>query len=99
MTRDMVRRFSDRLDLTREQQDRLFVILEKQRHEMEGLMQRFHPPVQSLLESLRTQIRTLLTPEQQKEFDHMITEEKARIKRFEEHRQPPLHEQQGGEMQ
>jgi Spy/CpxP family protein refolding chaperone len=77
----MMQKFTSRLMLTTEQQQKVSVILEDARTKIEVLRQETHPKFKEIRDEGQTKIRQLLTPEQQKRFDEMNTEMKARLEK------------------
>ncbi len=74
----MLERFSSELKLTPEQKDRVKVLLEAKRQKMETLRAEARPRYEEVRISTQTEIRKLLSPEQQKRFDRMEMEWKRR---------------------
>jgi Spy/CpxP family protein refolding chaperone len=60
---------SRRLSLTKEQEDKIRVILERSEDEGHKIMEPCYPKLKQLKENRRTEIRKLLTPEQQQQQD------------------------------
>jgi hypothetical protein len=56
------------LDLTRPQQDSVRAVLRRRRGQMDSLWATLGPPMEQMREAIRSDVRTLLTPEQQSRF-------------------------------
>jgi len=85
-----LRRFAERLNLTPAQREKLEKILEEHRQKFLELRRTTRPQVEAIEQSLRSNLRAMLTPEQQARFDHMV-------KRFDEmhgRRRPAPHREQ-----
>ncbi len=80
----MLERFTTRLHLTLAQQRRVTVILEEKRSRIDALRAEMRPKFEEIRSATRAEIRQILTPAQQKEFDSMIAEHEAREKTFRE---------------
>jgi len=59
----------DALGLTEDQETRIRVILETGRPRTDSVMNEFLPRLRAVTDSIRAEVRTLLTPEQQEIFD------------------------------
>lgn len=66
--------FSKKLQLTSEQEHKLQEILESYRVRFGNLRHNLHPRYMALRDSLNTDIRAMLTPEQQEKFETMLHE-------------------------
>ena len=75
-------RFSSKLQLRPEQRNQVAAILEAKRKKIDALRAEMRPQFEELRTSTSTEIRRLLTPEQQKRFDVMEAKLDARVKRF-----------------
>ena len=75
-------RFSSKLHLTPEQRSQVATILEAKRKKIDALRAEIRPRFEEIRTSTSADIRRLLTPEQQKNFEIMQTEWDARKKRF-----------------
>jgi len=64
-------RFLDRLDLTSAQRARVDTILERRRAQMDAFRRGPGRQFRAILDSTRAEIRAVLTPAQQHEFDQM----------------------------
>ena len=73
---------SNRLDLSEKQETKLREILESSRNEAKSIIRGSKEKLVSLKEKTNTQIRGILTKEQQVEFDKMIAEHKDRVENF-----------------
>lgn len=83
----MLEKFAERLELTEEQELQIREILEEKRKKISALRDEIRPRFREIRRAVREDIRTLLTPDQQKEFDIMQSEwETRRKKRFEKDR-------------
>jgi Spy/CpxP family protein refolding chaperone len=67
----------DRLNLSIEQQDTIRAIMRGHRGEMHAMMEQFRPRMDSVRAEVRGQIRALLTPAQQAQFDSLGARERA----------------------
>ena len=61
----------ERLDLTDEQRERIAAILQQSRPLTDSVLQSSLPRLRAIRDSVRSQIRAVLTPEQQERFDAM----------------------------
>jgi Spy/CpxP family protein refolding chaperone len=77
----MQERFSSRLDLTPEQKQQIGAILEDMRQKVSALRTEIRPRFEEIRRAVREEIRSLLTPEQQKKFDAMQSEWESRRKK------------------
>jgi hypothetical protein len=59
----------DRLHLTQEQDDRIHGILEENRPRVDEVLDRFLPRLRAVTDSVRNEVRSVLTPGQQAIFD------------------------------
>lgn len=66
---NMLEHFSRELHLTAEQQQKVAKIMEAKRAQFESLRQEMEPKMDEIKKASRQEIRTILTPEQQKLFD------------------------------
>lgn len=73
-------RFSQKLKLTPDQRSQVSAIFDASRAKMEALRAEFRPKFEAIRADTQTQIRALLTPDQQKTFDTMQAERAARRK-------------------
>ncbi len=76
----MLAKFNARLNLTSGQQQKVAVILQQKRSRIDALRGEMHPKFEEIRNATRSEIRQLLTPEQQTKFDAMIAEREARKK-------------------
>ena len=74
----MLERFSSELKLTPEQKGQVKVLLDAKRKKMEALKDEVRPRREEVRQATRTEIRKLLSPEQQTKFDRMEKEWQAR---------------------
>ena len=77
-------RFSSTLHLTPEQREKVSGILEAKRQKIEALRAEIRPRFDEIRTSTSGEIRQLLTPEQQQQFDAMEAERAAKRKQFRE---------------
>jgi len=61
----------ERLDLTAEQRERIDAILRQSRPLTDSVLQSSLPRLRAIRDSVRLQVRAVLTPEQQERFDEM----------------------------
>jgi Spy/CpxP family protein refolding chaperone len=79
----------DRLELTPEQRERVDVILERRRSEMEEFWDEHRPALRAIADSARAELRSVLTPEQR-----LIEEEfRAARRKHMERRDAPRRDQ------
>lgn len=85
------REMEDRLDLSRDQLDKIHAILDDSRDKADAMRRELRPRLEAHLEATRTKIGEILDPEQRKKFEAMVEENKARADRFflDEPRRPP----------
>ena len=74
----MLERFSSELKLTPDQKEQVKALLEAKRQKMEALRNEVRPRREEIRQSTQTEIRKLLSPEQQTKFDRMEKEWQAR---------------------
>lgn len=77
----IMERFTSKLKLTSDQQQKMSEILESTRSRMDALRQEAFPKFRQIRESSKAEIRALLTPEQQIKFDAMAAEREARFEK------------------
>lgn len=75
----LMEKFTSRLGLNSEQQQKVSVILQDTRAKMEALREEIHPRFREIRDSAKSRIRELLTPDQQAKFDVMAAEMDARF--------------------
>ena len=80
----LLKRFSASLHLTPEQQQRVGVMLESKRQRMDALRAEVWPRFDGIRASTSAEIRALLTPEQQQQFDVMDAEFESRRRQMRE---------------
>ena len=83
-TERMLRKFTHDLDLDAQQQDGVKTLLEKQREKIMALHREKSEQFHKVRAELRSELRRLLTPEQQMKFDKIAARWDGRRKRFEE---------------
>ncbi len=76
----------ERLDLTPQQQERVDEILARRREQADIFWQEAGPRLHELMDSTRTEIRNVLTPEQRAEYDRHRAERRERREREEQAR-------------
>lgn len=69
--RDFVERLSHELDLTPAQHDSVAAILQRRRTSMDSLWREVGPRFETLRVTVRSEIRSQLTPDQQRKFAEM----------------------------
>ena len=74
----MLERFSSELKLAPEQKEQVKALLEAKRQKMEALRNEVRPRREEIRQSTQSEIRKLLSPEQQTKFDRMEKEWQAR---------------------
>jgi Spy/CpxP family protein refolding chaperone len=67
------------LDLTREQEERVEQILDRQEEQLEDYWKSRLPEIQSMLQASYAEIRVQLTPEQRVIFDRRVRKLKGRV--------------------
>ena len=82
---ELLQRFGSKLRLTTEQHARVAAILEAKRQKIDALRAEIHPKFDQIRQETRTEIRQLLTPEQQRTFDAMTAEWESRRKDMRDH--------------
>ena len=85
----MLERFSSKLHLTPEQRAQAASILEAKRQRLDSLREQARPQFDQIRVATSAEIRRLLTPEQQRQFDVMETEWQARMQRFRDRKTAP----------
>ena len=78
---EMLEQFSKQLTLTTDQRQRVAEILQSKQARIEALRSEIHPKFDEIRNTTRSEIRQLLTPEQQQKFDVMDAAFEARAKR------------------
>lgn len=68
---DFIRRWSDRLDLTTEQRDKIDRLVRESQERVRTLWDPVGPKIQEEMRAVRTQIEAVLTPEQRTKFAEM----------------------------
>lgn len=76
-----IERFADELGLTSPQRTQIEEILDRYRTSMKGLWGEWRPRYHSLIDSVRTQIETVLTPEQVTQYRALLQERRDRDRR------------------
>lgn len=80
-TERVVKGLARRLDLTEEQRDTVEAILEAQGREARRMFREMAPALRTLMDSTNVEIRALLTPAQQAEFDTLLAEDRNLLRR------------------
>ena len=78
----MLKRFDRKLNLSSDQEERLALILEQKRGKIDALRKEIRPKFEEIRNMTRTEIRQILTPEQQTKFDKMSAEWEERAGKF-----------------
>lgn len=78
----MLQRFSAKLKLTPEQRAQVAKIFEEKRQKIEALRAEVRPKFEDIRTATSAEIRRLLSPDQQKQFDAMEAEWNARRQKF-----------------
>jgi Spy/CpxP family protein refolding chaperone len=77
----MMERFTSELGLTPDQRQKISAILQEARVKIEALRAQTRPRFEEIRSATETQIRGLLTPEQQEKFEQMNVRMKARFEK------------------
>ncbi len=77
----LMNRFTSKLQLTPDQQQKISSILEQTHSKMTAMREEIGPKFREIKNSARASIREILTAEQQKKFDVMNAEKDRRFKR------------------
>lgn len=77
----MLEHFSRKLNLAPEQKKKVGAVLETKRQRMKALRAEIRPKFEGLRKATETDIRNILTPEQQVAFDKMQSERESRWKK------------------
>lgn len=77
----MMERFTTKLNLTSDQQQKVSVILSEARIKMQALHNEVAPRFEEVRNSVQAQIREILTADQKLKFEKMSIEDKARFGR------------------
>jgi Spy/CpxP family protein refolding chaperone len=75
-----IERMTKKLDLTKEQQDKILPILQDKHQKMEAL----HNQMKEVRQNAMSQVEAQLTPEQQEEFQKSREERKKKMKEYKE---------------
>jgi Spy/CpxP family protein refolding chaperone len=73
--------YLDRLELTAEQQQRIDVILQERKEQMDAFWAENGPRMEQIVDSARAEIRNVLTADQRAQVDRMREERRARHER------------------
>ena len=71
----------DRIELTPTQRERIDRILDRRRTETDSVWRAQKPILRGIVDSTRSEIQALLTPEQRAEYDRLLAERRARHKK------------------
>lgn len=77
-----VEHLDSKLDLTDEQKTRVESILESKHQQAKAIFEESRPKLQALKKSTDTEIRAILTPDQQAKFDKLAAEKEAKHKEW-----------------
>ncbi len=77
----IVRRLDKRLDLDDRQEKQVRAIVHETHGVVQALRDQLRPQTEAAIEKAQARIMTILTPEQQKEYERMIAERKERIRK------------------
>lgn len=80
----MMEHFSKKLNLTPEQQSKLSAIMDEKHKKMIALRNEIRPQFIELRKSTQSEIKSILTVEQQKKFDEIHTKWKAKREKWHE---------------
>ncbi len=80
----LLQQFTAKLHSSPDQRAKVAAILEAKRQKIDALRADIRPKFEEIRTSTRTEIRQLLSPEQQQKFDVMDAKFEARAKRFRE---------------
>ena len=78
---DFLARLTDDLKLTAEQRDSIRVVLDHYHPRMDSVWENIRPRFETLRGELRSEIRTYLTPDQQRQFDELLQRRDAERRR------------------
>lgn len=78
---DFLARLTDDLKLTAAQRDSIRVVLEHYHPRMDSVWESIRPRFETLRGELRSEIRTYLTPDQQRQFDELLQRRDAERRR------------------
>ncbi|MDD5686900.1 MAG: hypothetical protein PHE88_03590 [Elusimicrobia bacterium] len=80
----MLQKFCKHLNLTAEQKEKIKVILEEQKKEMDKVLKDVHPKIEAQMDAIRGKIRNILDDKQKVEYDKMIEKFEKREKKHDE---------------
>ena len=78
---DFLNRLTDDLKLTADQRDSIRVVLERYHPRMDSVWESIRPRFETLRGELRSEIRIYLTPDQQRQFDELLERRDAERRR------------------
>jgi len=78
--RDLLRRMQNQLDLTSEQRGHIEAILHDSQQRMKVVWDQVGPTIREEFRDMRQKIRSELTPEQRKKFEHIMKQHDERNK-------------------
>ncbi len=81
----LLKRFNERLHLSLYQQQKVAAVLEQKKSKIDAMRAEVRPKFEEIRNATSAEIRQMLMPEQQKEFDRMNAEFEERIKNHREH--------------
>lgn len=71
----VIERFASQLDLTQDQRTRIETILDHYRARMKAMWQDVHPRYSAIVDSARSEIETVLTPDQVEQYRSLLRQE------------------------
>lgn len=77
-----VEHLDSKLDLTDEQKSRVESIIESKHQQAKAIFEESRPKMEALKKSTDTEIRAILTPEQQAKFDKLAADREAKHKEW-----------------
>lgn len=81
MKENLLKSFSESLDLTSEQQSKLEKILDDKHAKMEAIRKEMGPKIKAIRESTKDEIRAILSDDQKKKFDEIHSKRKAQMEK------------------
>jgi Spy/CpxP family protein refolding chaperone len=78
----LMRRFTEQLNLTREQRMKIRPIAARTEEELRRLRRETQHNTELVIERMQDEIAALLTPQQRGKFDEMVLQARERVKRF-----------------
>lgn len=83
----LMRRFTSKLDLTEQQQEKIRPLIAKAGEELHQIRRTTWASSKAIIDRVEAEIAAELTPEQKTKFDQMLAEQRDRMKRITEERQ------------